>query len=242
MKYSIIIPTLNEEKLLPQLLNQLADKDLKKKYDYEIIISDGKSTDNTVSIAKISADKVIIHNGIERQNIAAGRNRGSEVAEGDILIFFNGDILISKPTEFFERIDFVFNSQKNVAMTCKIEVFPDEARFWDYVFQNFYNMYFYLLNKIGIGMGRGECQIIRKNIFFKFNQYNENLAAGEDFDLFKRIKKKHDIYFDFKTKVFESPRRYRKYGHFNILFKWLFNAIFVMLLKKSLSKEWEPVR
>ena len=62
MKYSIIIPTLNEEKALPKLLEQLSDKKYKNKYSYEIIISDGGSTDNTLTIADQYTDKIIIHN------------------------------------------------------------------------------------------------------------------------------------------------------------------------------------
>ncbi len=38
MKYSFIIPTLNEEKLLPVLLKQISESEIIKKYNYEIII------------------------------------------------------------------------------------------------------------------------------------------------------------------------------------------------------------
>jgi len=36
-----VIPTLNEEKLLPDLLKQICVEELKSKYDYEVIVSDG---------------------------------------------------------------------------------------------------------------------------------------------------------------------------------------------------------
>ena len=49
MKYSIIIPTLNEEKLLPKLLNQLNEKALRNRYQYEIIISDGGKIQETLA-------------------------------------------------------------------------------------------------------------------------------------------------------------------------------------------------
>jgi len=53
LRYSIIIPTLNEEKLLPNLLKLLSHQELKKKYDYEIIVSDGGSKDCTIEIASM---------------------------------------------------------------------------------------------------------------------------------------------------------------------------------------------
>lgn len=101
MRYSIIIPTLNEEKLLQPLLLLLNNDYLKKKFDYEVIVSDGGSTDKTLSIAKKYSDIVIINNENKKQNIAIGRNLGAKKAMGDILIFLNGDILIKDLNLFF---------------------------------------------------------------------------------------------------------------------------------------------
>ena len=46
---SIVIPTLNEEKYLPNLLQCIKAQKLN---DYEIIVSDGNSIDKTIKIAK----------------------------------------------------------------------------------------------------------------------------------------------------------------------------------------------
>lgn len=91
-------------------------------------------------------------------------------------------------------------------------------------------------------MGRGECHIIKKDVFEKIGGYNESLAAGEDFELFKRVRKLGKILFEQKMFIYESPRRYRKYGHFKIFFLWLFNSIFVIFKNKSLHKNWEQIR
>ena len=104
MRYSIIIPTLNEEKLLPKLLEQLVNSRIREISEYEIIISDGGSSDATVEIALKYADKVIVHNSNHKQNIAEGRNKGAENAGGDILIFLNGDITIKNIEIFFSEI------------------------------------------------------------------------------------------------------------------------------------------
>jgi hypothetical protein len=127
-------------------------------------------------------------------------------------------------------------------MTCCVKVFPHEQKLIDVIFQSFYNYYFHALNIIGMGMGRGECHIIRKSIFEEFDGYNENLAAGEDFDLFRRIRKKYKIFFARNLVVFESPRRYRKLGHFRIFFTWLINSIYIIFGNSSKSTEWKQVR
>ncbi|MEN8191806.1 MAG: glycosyltransferase [Bacteroidota bacterium] len=242
MKYSIIIPTLNEEKVLPKLLDQLADKKSKAKFLYEIIVSDGGSKDKTLVIANQYADKVIIHNEKRKQNISEGRNKGASIASGNVFIFINGDILFESIELFFDEINSAFLNNDYAAMTCNVCVHPSERKFSDKIFLNFYNWYFHLLNIIGIGMGRGECQVMHRNIFLEHNGYNENMAAGEDFDLFKRIRKRGKILFNKKITVYESPRRYRKYGHLKIFASWLLNALYVIFTNRSLSTEWEEVR
>ena len=64
MKFSIIIPTLNEEQTLNT--NQKTLIALKNKLNAEIIIVDGKSDDNTTSMAKLFADKFIINHPQDR--------------------------------------------------------------------------------------------------------------------------------------------------------------------------------
>lgn len=240
-KFSIIIPTLNEEKLLPKLLEQFDDEIIKQKFNFEIIISDGGSKDNTIAIAEKFGAKIVSSNGME-ENIAKGRNNGVKSANCNYLIFLNGDVRVSKVDEMFATIEKEFTDKSVLAMTCPVKVFPEETKLIDRVFQTFYNNYFHFLNIISVGMGRGECHIIRKEIFENLGGYNEKLAAGEDFDLYKRIRNKGKIVFTRKFEIYESPRRYRKYGHFTIFFRWLLNSIFVIIMKKSLSKEWEQVR
>jgi glycosyltransferase involved in cell wall biosynthesis len=242
MKYSFIIPTLNEEKLLPILLEQISNSGLSEKYDYEIVISDGGSKDSTIEVASKYTDKIITHKSSERQTIAEGRNNGANIATGEIYIFLDGDVLFKNINQFMKKVQKTFQDRNYLAMTCYIKIAPTESFFSDRIFLGFYNWYFRLLNNIGVGMGRGECQIIPKKIFNEVGGYNHSLVAGEDFDLFKRIRKKGKILFDKNLVIYESPRRYRKYGHTKIFFSWLFNAISVIFANKSASKEWEEVR
>lgn len=241
LKYSIIIPTLNEEKLLPNILSQLSDSRLREKYSFEIIVSDGGSNDDTIKIAGKFGAKIVNHRG-KVQTIAKGRNDGARAAEGNILIFINGDVLFENAKEFFDYVENKFIPSDYSAMTCKVKVFPEEEIRGDRIFHGFYNNYFKTLNKLGMGMGRGECQVIRKEVFERVGGNLEHLTAGEDFDLYRRIKMSGKILFADELCVYESPRRYRKLGYFNVTFSWLKNSVSVVLKKKSLSVEWEQVR
>ena len=240
--YSIIIPTLNEERLLPVILKQLSDAGLRSKYQYEIIISDGGSKDKTLEIAKQFTDKICYNEDGNIQNIAIGRNVGARAASGDIFIFLNGDVYIGNPGKFFFFIDNRFRKSNYVAMTCAVNIPPEEEILSDRLFHGFYNTYFNFLNVIGMGMGRGECQVIRREIFEKIGGNNEVLAAGEDFDLFRKIRRLGKVLFSKDLIIYESPRRYRKLGYFNVTFSWLKNSFSVVVKNKSISKEWEQVR
>jgi predicted glycosyltransferase involved in capsule biosynthesis len=72
--------------------------------------------------------------------------------------------------------------------------------------------------------------------------YDETLAAGEDFDLYYRIKRIGTTKFRSDLVVFESPRRYRKYGYRKVIWDWGKNSLSVFFLNKSISKTWDPVR
>lgn len=242
MKYSIIIPTLNEEKLLPNILNQLRENNILSKYDAEIIISDGGSSDQTLFIAQNYTNNIIKFREGYRQNIAQGRNIGANYATGEILVFFGADISIPDADYFFGYLENIFVQSSYAAMTCNVKIDPQSEIFSDKVFHLILNSYFYLLNIFGIGMGRGEVQVIKKKVFCDFNGYNETLAAGEDFDLFRRIRKKYKILFERKLFIYESPRRYRKYGYLNVCKSWFLNAYSVIFKNKSLDREWEQIR
>jgi rSAM/selenodomain-associated transferase 2 len=82
-KFSIIIPTLNEEKTIQSCL--LALQPLRA--DCEIIVVDGGSTDNTKILARPLADKVIT----SAKGRARQMNSGARRASGEVLIFLHAD-------------------------------------------------------------------------------------------------------------------------------------------------------
>ncbi len=238
---SIVIPTLQEEKIITRTLTQFSPV-LREQFNLEIIVSDGGSTDKTITLAAKLADKVIIHNEKEIQNISIGRNRGAQDAKGEIIIFINADVVIEDTQKFFLKILEVIKDRMIVGATCNVNIYPEEQHCGDRVFHNFYNGYFWLLNLFGMGAGRGECHIVRKEIFERVKGYNPKFAAGEDYDLFLRMQKFGKIKFIRTLTVFESPRRFRKYGYLWITILWFLNAISVLIFHRSLVDHWKPIR
>jgi len=238
---SVIIPTLNEVKYVGKLLSQFTPE-IRKKYDLEIIVSDGGSTDGTVELVKKYVDLLILHDSKDRQTIAEGRNKGAFNSKGEILFFINADTYIKDIDNFFGTITSELKNPNVVALTCKVSISPLEEKLSDKIFHTFHNYYFATLNYLGIGMGRGECHIIKREKFFEVNGYNENIIAGEDFELFTRLAKVGKIKFLHKLRVYESPRRYRRYGYLKVMVSWFRNCVYIVLFKKSIPEEWEVIR
>lgn len=237
---SVIIPTLQEGKLIAQTLDQF--NAVRAKHRIEVVVSDGLSTDGTLDIARKKADQIVEAVPGEHQNISKGRNSGARASFGEILIFLNADTMIEDTEAFFREIITSLAREGTVGATCSVLVYREEERASDRIYHQIYNVYFALLNTLGIGMGRGECQAVRREDFFKVGGYNEQIAAGEDFEFFHRLRKLGRIAFLRSLTVRESPRRYRKYGYTKITALWLLNAIGVLLVGRTVVKHWEAVR
>lgn len=240
--HSIVIPVLNEEKLLPSLLDNLSLIPSDKNQP-EIIIADGGSSDLSKKLCENRVDKFIDVSSERVNNIASGRNAGAREARGEILVFTNADVRFARPEALLGVINEMYEMDPNLtAIAAWVETFPEEEKFPDKAFHLFYNHYFRLLNLLKLGMGRGECIIVKKKDFETIGGFNPELPAGEDFDLFNRLIKLGNVKYSKKIVVYESPRRFRKLGYLKVTSIWTLNALSIMMRKKSISKEWKQVR
>ena len=85
MKFSIVIPTYNEESCLANCLEGVLNGSEKP---YEIIVADGMSTDRTVEIAEKYGAKVVLNS---KKHAAGGRNAGIKASRGDVIVFIDAD-------------------------------------------------------------------------------------------------------------------------------------------------------
>lgn len=91
---SIVIPAYNVEDYVEECVNSI----LKQTYtEYEVIIIDDGSSDNTYKICKELASKnpkVYIYQQ-ENQGVSSARNKGLEVAKGNFIVFVDADDIVS---------------------------------------------------------------------------------------------------------------------------------------------------
>ena len=89
---SIIIPTYNEENYIGKLLQSLCEQTYT---DFEVIVVDGQSEDNTISAAKMFSGELNLQViASPERNVAYQRNLGAANASGDLLLFLDADILL----------------------------------------------------------------------------------------------------------------------------------------------------
>ncbi len=182
IRYSVIIPTLNEEKFLPRLLHSLA---VIKRKDVEVIVVDGHSKDQTVKLAKTFIPKlpglqIIDSNppGLPKQ-----RNLGATRASGEWLLFIDADSVLLP--YFFDRLDHFIRAKHPKLFTtwCR----PDTEENGDAIVTLLANLLYEGAIRIKRPVAPGPLACVRRDVFTTVKGYDESLAWGEDYDFSNRI-------------------------------------------------------
>jgi len=236
---SFIIPVLNEEKIIEKTLKWISEYDGEK----EIILSDGRSTDKTIEIAKKYTDKIVVYSGTVRQTISDARNLGASVAKGDYLAFVDADVSIKNPNEFFKTaLNYFKENDKMVAVTGYIKVLPEyETKVDKIIFTCFNYMWIFVSNVLHIGAAFGEFQLIKTDVFRKLKGYDKKHIGGEDHEMFRRLARAGKTFYSRELMVYHTGRRAHKIGWPRLLFNWGL-AAFPPCLQKIFLGEWKVVR
>ena len=106
MKLSIIVPVYNVADYLPKCLDSLLAQDLPQN-EYEIIVVNDGSTDNSGNIAQQYADKYANITLINQANqgLSGARNTGIKCAKGDYIQFVDSDDYVD--IHLFERLQHI---------------------------------------------------------------------------------------------------------------------------------------
>ena len=214
MKFSICIPTLNEEKYIGGILGCLEKQTLK---DFEVIIVDGNSQDKTKEEALKFSDKYPLQFlKSPQRGVSFQRNYAAKKAMSDYVIFFDADVMIEP--DFLEKIKKHLEKKDiDILTTWNKPISDKPVDEFIYLFMNIFMLE--LIKKTNPG-AVGVFICVKKSSFEKIGGFREGVNFGEDYDLAKRI---HDSGFTYalfkKPKVHVSVRRFDKEGRFNMIVK-----------------------
>ena len=214
--FSIVIPSLNEEFFLPNLLKNLNSQTFK---NFEVIIVDGYSTDKTVEVAKKFQNKFpleIIQTKVK--GVSFARNLGAEKSIGGILIFFDADTQI--PKNYLKKINQAFEKKHPHFLTTYIKA--DSHKPSEIMFASFSNLFMKTGEIFKSPFCYGAMEAIKRGVFFDVGGYDTSIKFGEDSELLQRVYK-----FNYKAIVLDSPcyifslRRLREEGTLKPLIQYL---------------------
>ncbi len=235
---SIIVPTLNEECTIRPMLENLRLG--LTEYPHEIIVSDGGSTDGTLTIAR-RYGKVLEYHGKERVTIAWERNQGASIAQGDFFVFLDAGVFIPKPNAFFKKAFTCFKEDPTlVALTVKLRVFPETETFADKFFFGASDYVLWFKNNIlGQGGAAGKFQMVKAEAFRAVGGFREDLVVSEDNDFFARLAKHvGHTRLALGLTAYHSGRRAHTLGWPRLLWLWTKNWVSYVFLNRSSTKDW----
>ena len=214
MKFSVLIPTLNEENYIGKLLQSLVDQTFK---DFEVIVVDGNSVDKTVEIIETFKDKLDIRAlKAEKRGVSCQRNFAAANAKADRLIFFDADVN-PEPT-FIEKVNaYISTNDVDILTSWNIPISDkktDEFLYW--VFNQFYLEPL----KHRFPAAVGTFIYVKKSSFDCVGGFQEEINLAEDFDLVRRMFKKGFKYALLKDPAIKfSVRRLEKEGRIQFVWK-----------------------
>jgi glycosyltransferase involved in cell wall biosynthesis len=200
---SIIIPTLNEEQYLPQLLEDLTKQTFQ---NFEVIHVDAQSTDKTTQKAAQFADQLELKSiASDQRNVGHQRNLGSQKARGEWIIFMDADNRL--PNHFLQGIKYQLDKKQNVnAFTCWLDVKSYQTTHQPAIQLINFGLSLFKSEAFGAMLG------IRAKLMEKYC-FSEKQKFCEDIALVKKLIQDGYNFSCFRDpQYFTSPRRFEKEG------------------------------
>jgi glycosyltransferase involved in cell wall biosynthesis len=194
--FSIIVPLYNKAPYITKAISSVINQTIA---DFELIIVNDGSTDNSLQVAKEIKDERIRIIDQENRGVSVARNNGVKIASHDYIAFLDADDWWEKT--FLEEIQIL------------ITKYPD-AGIWA---AKYFKVKYGGKTEANIGVEKEFCDgyinyfkayaktmwmplyppsiIIQKLIFNEFGGFNPSLKLGEDFHLWSRIALKYKIAF-----------------------------------------------
>jgi glycosyltransferase involved in cell wall biosynthesis len=198
VRLSVVIPALNEERHLGQLLSDIQRQ---TRSPDEVIVVDAGSSDATVRIAEQS-QAMVLHG---EPPVARGRNLGGYSATGELIFFLDADTRL--PRYFLE--DFVSEVERRRLDIACPRYLPHDSTPTIRAIHAFWNMMLKASERT-LPSGAGHCIALRSELFRDSRDFDPSLKF-DDIELVRRLSKRKR-FGHVGASAFVSDRRYREEG------------------------------
>jgi len=199
---SFVIPAHNESAYLKKTLNQINQSASALQLNYEVIVVDDASTDDTSSIAESNGAQAL---RVDLRNIGAVRNAGAKEARNTCLFFVDADTLLPEKT-LRQSLDAICNGAAGGGAHVVIDRI-DEVQ-WTKLF--LYYLVRLLWQTIG-GWAAGCFMYCRRDLFEHFGGFDEEYFAAEEL-FFSRNVKAHGRFKIVRHPVVTSSRKFHSFS------------------------------
>lgn len=214
-KLSIVIITLNESDNIGNILNDLKNQTIQ---DFEVIVSDSGSDDNTVEIAETYRNEFMEFNIVvaKERGIALARNTGAATAKHERLVFFDSDSRINP--NFLEKVLNIVEPKKIDVAAVYMDMNDDKlANRLTAIVINFG----FWIAKFIFPAGSGGCMISTMSAHEEFGGFNIELDIAEDCEYALKAHKHKKFTYKMIPVTYKCDmRRFEDEGHLKLLNKW----------------------
>ncbi|MFH1721838.1 MAG: glycosyltransferase [Candidatus Altiarchaeota archaeon] len=187
IRYSVIIPVYNSSRVIEKCMSSIHELDYSNR-DFEVIVVDDCSTDDSVKLAK-KHEAVVIK---QKKNAGPGaaRNAGAKVARGSILMFVDADVAIS--SDSLKRIDEILKTNKDRMLAGVMGICSPHHPLSETP-SRIYNYFFHTIHAISpkkMGYPNTSLLAVKKGAFDSVGGFHPSLRICEDNELGFRLSTK----------------------------------------------------
>lgn len=188
MKVSIIICSYNREKLIGRAVESIL---LQSFTDFEIIVIDDASTDNTEQVVRSLMQKdlrIKYYKNKTNLGISKSRNYGVKLSNGEYIAMLDSDDYWIDNFKLQKQIE-ILDNDKNIGLIGSAIRCEDENE--KFIKNDIFNREDTKIRKVILSKNQfaQSSVLFRKDIFQETGGYDENLEVCEDYDLWLKIGK-----------------------------------------------------
>lgn len=177
IKVSVIVPVYNSCEYIGSTLDSIINQDFT---DFEVIVIDDGSTDNSLEIIRERlSSSSILHEIIHQDNmgVSSARNRGIEMANGDYMVFIDSDDCVRK-----NHLSELYNGETDFSLVQLVKKDGDKFSNPHHFSKGLISCHEFIKMELNMEMPFNFTQLMYKTSIIKDNsiKFNSEVIYGED--------------------------------------------------------------